>query len=182
MRRRACIWLLTAALASCLGATPACASSSGDFIIPPKQRPSPLDELTAAGGPTAAGLGILTAHARGRVVRLTLADRRLDSPSVRFDSLGVAVDTQPAIHAWRDIRSLETRHSHVVLGIVLGTLVGFAAAAAVADAAGSDPGPGIIVVLVIPPASALLGGLVGGQLPRWQHEWPPATAKPAEAR
>jgi len=170
-------------------------SDPRDFTVPSRHRPSPIDEFTASGGPTTGGIEFLTARARAHVVRISLASYRAEVRGARFDSAGVAYDGDP-IHVvrpgggpgapvaapsraaipWREIRALETRHSHVALGIVLGTVLGFIAAAVVADAAGSDPGPGIAVVAVFPPVGALAGGLIGARIPRWRHEWPPEEA------
>ena len=189
-------------LASCI---PAHADQSRAFLRPARAHPSPLDELTADGRPTPAAIAVLRSHVRGRVARVWVGDTHFDVRHVRFDSLGIAFAAEPRMGersgnpsatshdstgprsglspiSWGAVQGLETRHSYVLPGIVTGTLLMTIAGGAVASAAGSDPGPGIIIVYAFPPAGALLGGLVGAAFPRWQHEWPPATRPPGTTR
>jgi hypothetical protein len=155
---------------------PARADNSWSITLSPRVPPSPLDELTADGRPTPAAIAVLRSHARGREVRLGLDGTLLNIHRAQFDSLGIAFVAEPARSPipWGSIKSLETRRSHLVPGIVTGTLLFTIAGLALADAAGPDPGPGILIVFAFPPTGALLGGIIGAAIPRWRHEWPPA--------
>ena len=174
---------------------------SRDFVIPSATRRTPLDELTADGRPTPSAIALLGEHARDHTVRITVGDTRFESSATRFDSVGVTLLGDPQIREpqsadttgdsahvlsaspipWATIDRIETRHSNAVRGAILGTFLFTVVGAALLSSAGSDPGPGIAVFLAFPPAGALIGGLVGKSIPRWKHEWPPAT-RPDEGR
>ena len=167
-------------LALLLGSSvPVGADSSRGITIPSRVRPSPLDEMTADGRPTPAGIAMLRSHNRDHMVRLWVGDSLLKARRVEIDSLEVTLVGEPRANGspipWTAIARLETRHSSLLTGIALGTLLGAAAALAVDQAAGPDPGPGILIIFALPPAGAVLGGLIGAPIPRWRHEWPPRT-------
>ena len=172
-------------LALLLGSSvPVGADSSRSITFSPPVRPSPLDELTADGRPAPAAVAMLRSHARGRPVRLWVGDSLLKARRVQIDSLGITFVGEPRALPipWTAINRLETRHSSLLIGIVVGTLVGAVASIATAQAAGPDPGPGILIIVAFPPAGALLGGLIGAPIPRWRHEWPPRTRPSGTAR
>ena len=175
-------------------ASPACAGEreSRDFLRPPP--PSPLDELTADGRPAPGAIDLLRSHVRGRRVRLSVEGARFVVRDVRADSLEVAFVADPEADQgrepparsplpWRAIDGIETRHSNVLTGAVAGAVFLTLAGLAVGDATLDEPAAAAIVIgLALPPAGAVIGGLMGARFPRWQHEWPPASRRKASER
>ena len=148
------------------------------ITVPPRIRPSPLDELTADGRPSSAAIDVLRSHARRRVTLVWVGDRRFEARGVRIDSLGVTFTGAPAsgptLILWSDIDRLETRHSYVVPGIFAG-LFATTAVLGTLSGSGNEWGPAAIVLAIaLPPTGMVVGGLIGRSLPLWQHEWPPA--------
>ena len=164
------------------------ADSYRDFMVPRRVRPSPLDHLTPDGRPTADAIAVLRAHVGGRVIRVGSGGVSLEGRDARLDSLGIEWEpagtggAAPRALPWAGVDRLETRRSNALRGLVFGAFAGTLAMVAVSRQAGSDPGPGIVVVFALPPAGAALGGLVGSTVPRWQHEWPPASRPPRTDR
>jgi len=163
------------------------------LVLPPPR--SALEDMTADGRPTPAGVALLRSHARGRLARLTVDGDRFLVGDLRFDSLGVAFADVPRADlrprgergtvpdsvgvvsspvAWSAIGGIETRHSNVLPGIIAGAVVLTFAGMGVGHAVVDEPDAAAIVIfLALPPAGAVIGGLVGARFPRWQHEWPP---------
>jgi hypothetical protein len=170
------------------------ATEGKDLFAPPP--PTPLDQLTPDGRPTLAALVLLRSHAQGRTVRLSFDHTRLELRDVRFDSLAVGFEVAPLTPGqgeppgprsplpWSAIEAVETRHSNVLPGMVAGAVFLTLAGLAVGDAVlGPEPDAAAIVIgLALPPAGAVLGGILGGRFPRWQHEWPPAKRRSRDSR
>ena len=146
---------------------------------------TPVDQADALPEwhPDATQLSRIQSRTRKRPTRVRVGDPDFDFRPIRVDSLGVtflparsaeATDpAAPSLVRWREVESIETRHSHVLVGIIFGASLGTYLAQAALNRAGSEPGPGILLYLAFPPAGALLGGLGGAMIPRWQKEWPP---------
>ena len=177
---------------------PAQADQPRDIISPPRTRTSPLDEMANDGRPTPAGIAVLQSHTRGRAARVWVGDTRFEIRRVRVDSLGItfldaprtdqrlgggvvtldhAADSQAAASfvPWTTIDRFETKRSYLWQGILGGAALGALAAGLWSNSLPEPGAAGIVIALAIPPTGALVGGLVGGSLSRWQHEWPPAT-------
>jgi hypothetical protein len=136
---------------------------------------------TPDGRPTAAGLAWLERRVRGRTVRLASGGPTLEVRGITLDTLGVTYATSQGGHGradWPAIRSLQTRHTHPWTGAVLGLFAGVLTASVIADAAGSEPGPGILAVFLIPPVGAFTGAAVGASIRMWRREWPPGGDAP----
>jgi hypothetical protein len=115
-----------------------------------------------------------------------LGEQRYEIQRVHLSSAGVVFDPADALVAgsasqrdqsplspiaWQQVDRIQSCHPHGLLGMVLGTFVGLILAGKFASDAGSDPGPGIVVVFVIPPAVAIVGGLVGHSIKTWETVW-----------
>ena len=153
-------------------------AASRDITLPRRSPHTALDEPPRDGRPSPAAIALLRAHTRHRRILLALGDTLVVARDAEIDSLGVScVDAHGGrgrFHAsWNAIGRLETRRSNALIGLVTGTLVMTVGALALAGAAGPDPGPGILVVIVMPPCGAVIGGLAGVATHHWRHEWPP---------
>jgi len=174
--------LLSSLLLSILLA-PLAAAQGGEsqgIMSPSRPHPSPLDEVAPDGRPTLAGIAVLQSHARNRAARVWIGDTRFDVRRVRVDSLGITLLDTPrtdsraaSLVPWATIDRFETRRSYMWHGILGGAVLGALAAALWSDSLPDEPGAAAIVIaLAAPPAGALLGGVVGGSISRWQNEWP----------
>jgi hypothetical protein len=155
------------------------AGTTRDITLPRRAPPTVLDEPAVGGRPGPAALALLRAHLRGRVARLQVGGTVLIVRHVVVDSLGLSFETSPGGRRssptpWAGVNRLETRHNALVPGIVTGAMALSIGGLELIAGAGPDPGPGVLLVLAFPPAGALVGGMVGAAIPRWQHEWPPA--------
>jgi hypothetical protein len=121
-----------------------------------------------------------------RPVRVWMGEQHYQMRRVQLSSAGLAFDStnqssagpadrhdQPPLSpiAWQQVDRIESCHPHGLLGAVLGAFAGLILAGEFASNAGSDPGPGIVVVLFIPPATAIVGGLVGHSIQTWETVW-----------
>lgn len=182
------------------------APARANIFSPSGTRASPLDEMTSDGRPTPAGIAVLQSHTRHSAARVWVGDTRFDIRRVRVDSLGItfldaprtdrrlggglvtpdhAADsrTSASLVPWTTIDRLETKHSYLWQGIVGGLALGALASALWSDSLPYEPGAAAIVIAIaVPPTGALLGGLVGGSVTRWRHEWPPAIRSSAITR
>ena len=161
--------------------------------------------MTSDGRPTPAGIAVLQSHTRRNAARVWVGDTRFDIRRVRVDSLGItfldaprtdrrlggglvtpdhAADsrTSASLVPWTTIDRLETKHSYLWHGIVGGLALGALAAGLWLDSLPEPGAAGIVIALAAPPTGALLGGLVGGSVTRWRHEWPPAIRSSASTR
>jgi hypothetical protein len=144
------------------------------------------DSLPAHPVPSESSLARLSHQVDDRRVRVWLGEQRYEIQRVHLSSAGVVFDPADALVAgsasqrdqsplspiaWQQVDRIQSCHPHGLLGMVLGTFVGLILAGKFASNAGSDPGPGIVVVFVIPPAVAIVGGLVGHSIKTWETVW-----------
>jgi hypothetical protein len=165
---------------------PLAAASDVPVTASPIVAGSPPDSLATLAGPSENSLAKLRRQIDDRSVRVWMGEQRYQMRRVQLSSAGVAFDSanvlsarpgdvqgQPPLSpiAWQQVDRIESCHPHGLLGAVLGAFAGLILAGEFASNAGSDPGPGIVVVLFIPPATAILGGLVGHSIQTWEAVW-----------